>query len=549
MRWSSLRPDTFRLAAVVLPALAAAFVSGCFNSPDKSKLSCTTSDHCPGGEVWLGVNGTVPGICGKPIDGGGVDSSSTLDGVSGIDAGSFVDLALDGRVLDTQSESIADVPLTTGPDSEIDSASSLDVAASAGGTTGTGGVGVTGRDGATASGGDTGTVDVGTGGATGAGGATGTGGSATVNCTTSSQCNDGNPCTDDTCDATGTCRNTANDANSCADASGCLTATHCVGGVCSGTAVTDGTHCGAHSCVGLSWTTETCVGGRCVGSALDTNCDDSNLCTGDTCNSTTGCSHSPVTCTAPDLCHTASCSPSGGCTYTEKTCTPDACHTTATCNLSTGACEQGTVKLCTPDACHTTASCNPSTGACEQGTAIACSPDACHTTATCNPSTGCQQGTAATNGTLCGNGAYCSGTVRKKQMCQSGVCKDGEIGDCAVANTACTSYTCQVVASSVTCASNINEGASCPAPDVCWQIGVCRFDGTCVGGTPLPDGTACPSPFVGGVWYGSCQGAGGLDWYEYRCKGAICRNDDLTYTCTTAYCHDNVQGGCTNTPS
>ena len=113
-----------------------------------------------------------------------------------------------------------------------------------------------------------------------------------------------------------------------------------------------------------------------------------------------------------------------------------------------------------------------------------------------------------------------------------------------MANTECKSYTCQVVASTVTCASNINEGASCPAPDVCWQTGVCRFDGTCVGGTPLPDGTPCPSQFVGGYWYGSCQGAGSLDWYEYQCKGSYCLNNDLTHTCTVG-CAANVPGGCT----
>ena len=83
MRSSSLR----RSLVVVLPALAAAFVTGCFNSPDKSKLSCTTNDHCPHGEICVGVNGTVPGICGKPIDGGGVDASPALDGASVMDSG------------------------------------------------------------------------------------------------------------------------------------------------------------------------------------------------------------------------------------------------------------------------------------------------------------------------------------------------------------------------------------------------------------------------------------------------------------------------------
>ncbi|HEX7500246.1 MAG TPA: hypothetical protein VF524_08055, partial [Polyangia bacterium] len=73
--------------AIVLPALAVVFLTGCFNSPDKSKLSCTTSDYCPHGEVCIGAHGTVPGICGRPIDGGGVDAYPALDGASAIDSG------------------------------------------------------------------------------------------------------------------------------------------------------------------------------------------------------------------------------------------------------------------------------------------------------------------------------------------------------------------------------------------------------------------------------------------------------------------------------
>jgi hypothetical protein len=83
---SSLCGGSCRSLAMVLPALAAAFVTGCFNSLDKSKLSCTTSDYCPHGEVCIGAHGTVPGICGKLMDGGGVDSSSAFDGASAIDS-------------------------------------------------------------------------------------------------------------------------------------------------------------------------------------------------------------------------------------------------------------------------------------------------------------------------------------------------------------------------------------------------------------------------------------------------------------------------------
>lgn len=393
MKSSSLR----RSLVIVLPALTAVSVTGCFNSPNKSNISCTKSVYCPDGLVCVGASDSKPGVCAKATE----------------------------------------------------------------------------------------------------------------------ECNDGNPCTDDTCDAKGNCQNAANNANSCTDPTGgCLAATHCVGGVCSGTLVTDGTHRGAHSCVGLNWNTQTCVSGRCTGSAVETNCDDSNLCTNDTCNDTSGCAHSTITCTAPDKCHTSSCSPSAGCTYTEKTCAPDACHTSATCNLSTGNCEQVSAKTCSPDACHTSATCNVSTGNCDQGTAKTCSPDACHTTATCTLPNGCQQGTPAADGTLCLNGAYCSGNVRKLASCVGGTCTEASKGDCTTLNTACKSYTCQASGSSSTScvATNAAMGTPCP-PDQCHQTAVCASNGTCAGQTNVPDGTPCPSAFSGGYWYGTCLGVNSLDWY------------------------------------
>ena len=92
---------SWRLVAMVLPGLAVAFVSGCFNSPDMTKLSCTTSDHCPSGEVCVHAHGTVPGVCGKPIDGGAVDASPAVDGAPAIDSsGAPIDGANDHSTIE-----------------------------------------------------------------------------------------------------------------------------------------------------------------------------------------------------------------------------------------------------------------------------------------------------------------------------------------------------------------------------------------------------------------------------------------------------------------
>ena len=122
-------------------------------------------------------------------------------------------------------------------------------------------------------------------------------------------CDDQNPCTDDTCDPVTGCSNVANTAP-CEDGNPCS-----VGDVCAATQCTpgtgtldcdDGNPCTTNECIAtvgcqatplaettpcddLSACTEAdiCISGICVGSAVD--CDDSDPCTIDLCDSATGC--------------------------------------------------------------------------------------------------------------------------------------------------------------------------------------------------------------------------------------------------------------------
>jgi hypothetical protein len=94
-------------------------------------------------------------------------------------------------------------------------------------------------------------------------------------CTTNADCDDSNVCTDDVCDQqTGECSNTPNTA-SCDDGDACTTA-------------------------------DTCSGGTCVGGAPP-DCDDSNVCTDDSCDSVTGCvnTNNAIACDDGDACTTA----------------------------------------------------------------------------------------------------------------------------------------------------------------------------------------------------------------------------------------------------
>ncbi len=152
-------------------------------------------------------------------------------------------------------------------------------------------------------------------------------------------CNDGNPCTDDACVITdnthGTCVHTFN-TNPCDDGKGCTDNDVCSAGVCAGTQVicSDGGACNA--------STGYCK--PCQDMIVAGTCNDNNTCTKDDCKNSTGaCTHTPTNneltcddgnpCTLNDICA------NGVCKGLAKDCNDSNVCTDDTCNPTTGLCD------------------------------------------------------------------------------------------------------------------------------------------------------------------------------------------------------------------
>ena len=120
-------------------------------------------------------------------------------------------------------------------------------------------------------------------------------------------CDDSNVCTTDTCDSVKGCVHTDNSAP-CDDGNACTT-------------------------------NDTCAGGTCNGTTVD--CDDNNVCTTDTCNTLTGCVHTGLTgtpcddgnaCTVNDTCSSGTCAPGTAKDCNDSNpCTKDSCNTVTGC--------------------------------------------------------------------------------------------------------------------------------------------------------------------------------------------------------------------------
>ena len=91
-------------------------------------------------------------------------------------------------------------------------------------------------------------------------------------------------------------------------------------GVCSGTGACQkysaGTECGDSSCTNLGYVPapECNAAGTCA-SEPAVNCDDSNACTTDTCDSDSGCAHTTVSCDDGNECSVETCNSAAGCEY------------------------------------------------------------------------------------------------------------------------------------------------------------------------------------------------------------------------------------------
>jgi parallel beta-helix repeat protein len=141
---------------------------------------------------------------------------------------------------------------------------------------------------------------------------------------------------------------------------------------------------------------------RCDCSYTTVDCDDTEICTTDSCEPTQGCVYTSTvgtSCNDGDICTSAdSCNAQGqcegsaivGCCLSDGDCTDGQLCTTDTCNLTTYTCEHSGV-TCTPDPndmCHIAACNEANSGTCETAE-ISCDDNDDTTMDTCDPGTGC----------------------------------------------------------------------------------------------------------------------------------------------------------------
>jgi uncharacterized repeat protein (TIGR01451 family) len=373
-------------------------------------------------------------------------------------------------------------------------------------------------------------------------------------------CNDGNVCTFDTCNpATGCANVAAGNGVSCADGNVCNGNEICQLGVC--TAPTplscdDGNSCTTDSCNALSGCVHTrvagCQGGcvnaspnpTCVPCRFNSDCNDTNRCTGDTCPdgtchfdpvpNATPCADSTV-CNGDETCQAGACIPGTALLCNDgDACTADSCDNVVGCvttphvngtpcpdaTLCNGnetcinvVCTPGTPldcndnNLCTVDTCDPLlgcisqllpdgASCADSdlcngqetcvAGACTPGIPLVCDDlDVC-TDNGCNPLTGC---VFPFNTAPCDDMLFC--TVG--EACNQGVCGGGIPRDCTILNNSCNSGSCNEAAGACE-ATPTNNGGQCFSGAPCVENEMCS-SGVCGGGSPL-DPVTCFSPRI-----------------------------------------------------
>jgi hypothetical protein len=154
-------------------------------------------------------------------------------------------------------------------------------------------------------------------------------------CTANEVCDDGDPCTSDACMWDGTCSHlsvSCDDSNPCTSDL-CTFDRGCVNAPADGVACVDGNDCTSG---------DTCLGGRCTGTAIvgccttDAGCSDENVCTVDRCQDRS-CFNLPLDCSVSDLCRAGFCDPAtGGCSSTEVSCDDSNPCTVDTCDSALG---------------------------------------------------------------------------------------------------------------------------------------------------------------------------------------------------------------------
>lgn len=150
-------------------------------------------------------------------------------------------------------------------------------------------------------------------------------------------CDDNNPCTDDFCDTAGVGCFYLTNVGPCEDGNACTILDSCSAGECipgDQTDCDDGNPCSVDSCDPL-------VG--CINLGDATLCDDKDPCTDDFCDvEVGGCSHTPKACDDGNPCTNDACDPEAGCTHDDVVCGNGKCDTPCedckSCSQDCGEC-------------------------------------------------------------------------------------------------------------------------------------------------------------------------------------------------------------------
>jgi len=364
-------------------------------------------------------------------------------------------------------------------------------------------------------------------------------------------CDDDNVCTADSCDAVLGCQNVpVGDGTSCDDGDLCNGSDSCQAGACvTGTPLDcdDSNVCTADSCDAVLGCrnlslgdgtscddgdvcngTDVCQTGVCVG-GTPLDCDDGNVCSADACDAVLGCRNielpNVVACNDADLCNGGETCQSGLCLPGPaldcddgNICTADSCDAVLGCQNAPVA--DGT-SCDDGDVCNGTNQCQ--TGACISGTPLDCDDANPCTADSCDAILGCRNLPVA-NGTACDDGTVCNGV----DTCQAGICSVGTAPDCDDGNL-CTADSCDAVQGCRNIA--VPDGVVCGDGDVCNGGETCQ-SGLCLPGPPLgcDDGNECTADSCDGVL--GCQNVPVSDGISCA-DGSVCNGAE---TCQVGTC-------------
>ncbi len=327
------------------------------------------------------------------------------------------------------------------------------------------------------------------------------------------------------------------DAEGCEEAIACIMDTQC-----DDTNVCTDDVCTNYQCVNTAnvascddsnacTTTDVCADSSCAGTDTSaTDCDDTFACTVDSCDPLTGCANAPnnASCDDGEVCTSDECVVGTGCVST---------------NLDI-ACDDG--NLCTTgDVCVD--------GACQVGTAVdcddsnTCTADSCdETDGSCENDSAAQDGQSCVDDNLCTtedvcSGGTCSGTAvdcEDNEVCTMGDVCDPATGLCTAASVVDDGTPCEFGASDMSCQDGAcvecvpNCSGVCGSDPVCGMscdpTAVCAVDEECYVSDDLPTGVCLPDMDGDGVPMDNCPGVDNPDQVDTDGDnyGDECDSDD-----------------------